>query len=303
MPIVRPRLAHLALACTIATTLIACGDSSEVVGQAGALTVSAREVQAIVAALPAQTRAVVEQDKGALERVVRAELVRRAILQEARDARLDADAKVQAELERVRDDALVRLWIARKAEVSSDYPSEEDLRVAFESNRGALVSPAEYQVAQIFISAPNGIGADRLAVAMRKAADVGSRIPGGDFAALAREYSDHADTASRGGDVGMLPANRMLPEIVAAVRDLEVGAAVGPVKTSQGLHYVKLLERRNGTALTLEQVQSQLVTALRARRAQELEQGYLAQLDSRLGVTIDQIALAAAGDASKTEKR
>lgn len=303
MPIARPRLAHLALACTIATTLIACRDSSAVVGQAGALTVSAREVQAIVAALPAQTRAVVEQDKGALERVVRAELVRRAILQEARDARLDADAKVQAELDRVRDDALVRLWIARKAQVSGDYPSEEDLRVAYEANRGALVAPAEYRVAQIFISAPNGIGADRLAVAMRKAADVGSRIPGGDFAALAREYSDHAETATRGGDVGMLPANRMLPEIVAAVRDLEVGAAVGPVKTSQGLHYVKLLERRNGSALTLEQVQPQLVTALRARRAQDLEQGYLTELDARLGVTIDQIALAAAGDAKKTEKR
>jgi parvulin-like peptidyl-prolyl isomerase len=78
---------------------------------------------------------------------------------------------------------------------------------------------------------------------------------------------------------------------------------VGPIKTSQGLHYVKLLERKEGEALTFEQAQPQLVDALRARRAQELQQAYLAQLESRVGVSVDQIALAAVAANSKTEKR
>jgi foldase protein PrsA len=74
----------------------------------------------------------------------------------------------------------------------------------------------------------------------------------------------------------------MLPEVVAAVRNLEVGATAGPVKTSQGFHYVKLLERKVAPTPTFEQAREQLKAALRARRAQELEQAYLAAIDTRL---------------------
>lgn len=104
----------------------------------------------------------------------------------------------------------------------------------------------------------------------------------------------------------MLPAYQMLPEIVAAVSNLDVGATAGPVKTSQCLHYVKLLERKLEPTPTFEQAREQLKAALRARRAQELEQAYLASLDAKLKVAIDEIALAqfSAGDAgTKTSKQ
>jgi peptidylprolyl isomerase len=166
------------------------------------------------------------------------------------------------------------------------------------------VPPAEFQVAQIFISAPNGIGPVQLAAAMRKAAEVGGKIPGGDFAQLARQYSEHADSAGRGGDVGMLPADQMLPEIVAAVRGLDVGATTGPVKTSQGLHYIKLLDRRVAPAPTLDEARERLTAALRAQRARELEQAYVSNLNSKLNVKVDQIELAsiqAPGAAGSTQ--
>jgi peptidylprolyl isomerase len=281
-----------ALALALASfALVACGDKT--VGTAAGISVKDSDIRAIVEAVPEPTRSALLQDKASLEKLVRTELVRRALLEEARDARLDADNKVQQELDRVRDEALVRLWLVRQATVSKDYPSEEDVKLAFQSNQAAFVTPPSYRVAQIFVSAPNGISPEQLAGAMRKAADVGAKIPSGDFATLAREYSEHAESAAKGGDVGLLPANRMLPEIAAAVRDLQVGATVGPVKTSQGLHYVKLLERQDGAPLSFDQARPQLVEALRARRAQELEQAYLSQLNARLGVSIDQIALAA----------
>jgi parvulin-like peptidyl-prolyl isomerase len=65
----------------------------------------------------------------------------------------------------------------------------------------------------------------------------------------------------------------------------------GPIKTSQGLHYVKLLDRKVEPAPTFEQAREPLKAALRARRAQELEQAYLAALDAKLKVAIDEIAL------------
>jgi peptidylprolyl isomerase len=283
-----------ALALALASfALVACGDKT--VGTAAGISVKDSDIRAIVEAVPEPTRSALLQDKASLEKLVRTELVRRALLEEARAARLDSDTKVQQELDRVRDEALVRLWLVRQATVSKDYPSDEDVKLAFQTNQAAFVTPPSYRVAQIFVSAPNGVSPGQLAGAMRKAADVGAKIPSGDFAALAREYSEHAESAAQGGDVGLLPANRMLPEIAAAVRDLQVGAMVGPIKTSQGLHYVKLLERQDGAPLSLDEARPQLVEALRARRAQELEQAYLTQLNVRLGVSVDQIALAALG--------
>lgn len=288
-------------ALTLAScALLACSDKT--VGTGAGITVKDSDIRAIVDAVPEPTRSALLQDPASLEKLVRTELVRRALLEEARDARLDADSKVQQELDRVRDEALVRLWVARQATVSKDYPSDEDVRLAFQSNQAAFTTQPSYRVAQIFISAPNGISPAQLAVAMRKAADVGAKLSAGDFAAIARENSEHAESAAKGGDVGLLPANRMLPEIVAAVRDLQVGATVGPIKTSQGLHYVKLLERQDGVPLSLEQARPQLVEALRARRAQELEQAYLSQLNARLGVSVDQIALAALSKAAPGAK-
>lgn len=266
-------------------------DADTVIGRAGESAMNAAEVRQIVAALPAATRNSVHEDKAALERVVRAELLRRALVKEAVAAKMEADPQIAEQLARVREEALLRLWIARQAKVSDDYPTEEDLKLAYQTNAAALTPPAQYRVAQIFVSAPNGIDPARLAVAMRKAAEVGSKIPAGDFAALAREYSEHAESAARGGDVGLLAANQMLPEIVEAVKNLEVGATTGPIKTSQGLHYVKLLEKKTSAMPTLDEARPQLRSALQARRAQELEQAYLAELNAKLNVAIDQIAL------------
>jgi peptidylprolyl isomerase len=279
------------IAVLLSCAAVGCSDRGGALGRAGETTVDAREVRKILDALPEQTKIVVSGDKEALERIVRSELVRRALLAEARDAKMESDPEISEQLNRVRDDALMRLWLAKQAKVSDAYPSDEDLKLAYQANAAALTPPTQYRVAQIFVSAPNGIAPSQLAVAMRKAADVGAQIPGGDFAALARQFSEHADSAARGGDVGLLPANQMLPEIVAAVRSLEVGSTSGPVKTSQGLHYVKLLEKKVAPTPTFEEAREPLRNALRTRRAQELEQAYLTALSSRLDVAVNQLAL------------
>lgn len=295
-PLRHTRLRHLLLSASVAglaATICGCsrlGDGA--IATAGEQRVGAAELRELLEGLPEPARATLRADHEALEQFVRGELVRRALLAEARAAGFADEPEVSARLEQVSDDALVRLWLARQAQGSKDYPTEEDLQVAWREHAAAFAAPTQYRVAQIFVSAPNGIDPQRLAAAMRKAADVGSRIPGGDFAALAREYSEHAESAARGGDVGLLPADRMLPEIVVAVRGLAVGEVAGPVKTSQGLHYVKLIERTEAKPVTFEQARTRLATALRERRAAELERAYLQQVGERLQVSIDEIALA-----------
>jgi peptidylprolyl isomerase len=272
--------------------LQASGSTGDVIAHATGIELGANDVRSLLTSLPATERSAAAGNLPDLEQLVRAELARRAVLAEAKSKGFDRRPETQTQLDRVRDEALVRLWVASQAAVPAGFPSEDEIKAAYEANKAALAPATEYRLAQIFISAPDGVDPAKLAVAIKKAADIGTRIPKDDFSKLAQEQSEHADSASKGGDMGYLPDNRLLPEIAAAARDLKPGAVAGPVKTSQGLHFLKLLDRRVGAVPTLAQAHDGLAAALRARRAQELQQTYLTDLNSKLGITVNQIALA-----------
>jgi parvulin-like peptidyl-prolyl isomerase len=76
------------------------------------------------------------------------------------------------------------------------------------------------------------------------------------------------------------------------VRTLKVGEVAGPVKTTHGLHFFKLLDKKPGVVPSLTQVHDALASALKSRRASDLERAYLTALNGKLGVTVNQIELA-----------
>ncbi|MBC7186214.1 MAG: peptidylprolyl isomerase [Calditrichaeota bacterium] len=78
---------------------------------------------------------------------------------------------------------------------------------------------------------------------------------GGDFAALAKELSDDEATAQEGGHLGWFELDQLretAPEFVVALRGLVPGQITEPFRTKYGFHILKLLDRRQPRALTLE---------------------------------------------------
>ncbi|MFH0903364.1 MAG: peptidylprolyl isomerase [Pseudomonadota bacterium] len=114
--------------------------------------------------------------------------------------------------------------------------------------------------------------ATEYAIAKAKAAAVLARIQAGeDFATVAREVSDDAPSASRGGDLGWQPANvlRWGPEFLQAIQSLEDNKASGIVETARGFHLVRLEGRREGD-LTYDQVKNDLAEdRIRKERGRE----------------------------------
>ncbi len=66
---------------------------------------------------------------------------------------------------------------------------------------------------------------------------------GGDFAQLAKEYSDDTVSAEQGGDLGWFGRGRMVQEFEDATFKLAVGELSGPIKTTYGYHLVQVLEK------------------------------------------------------------
>lgn len=285
--------ASLAVAgLTVAADTPSGADSTNIIAQAGSITLDGSDVRSLVATLPLQTRDAVRANLGSLEQVVQGDLLRRAVLKDAKASGFEHEPGIVAQLDQVRDEALANLWIVSKAAVPTDYPSETDVQAAYAANQQALAAPTEYRIAQIFIRAPDGGDPAKLATALRKAADIAGKITTSNFGQLARQESEDSQSASVGGDLGYLPANRIMPDILAAVQRLKPGQVIGPIKTTQGLHFLKLDDQKPGTIPALAQAHDSLVTALRERRAAQLRHAYLVDYSAKLGVTMNQIELA-----------
>ncbi len=67
---------------------------------------------------------------------------------------------------------------------------------------------------------------------------------GGDFAALAKEYSKDPGSASKGGDLGFFGKGAMVPQFEDAVFALKPGEISGPVKSDFGYHIIQMNESR-----------------------------------------------------------
>jgi peptidyl-prolyl cis-trans isomerase SurA len=112
--------------------------------------------------------------------------------------------------------------------------------------------------------------------AMRKANEIYRRaVSGEDFGALARSYSDGAG-ASEGGDIGWVKRGGLLKEIdEVAFNKLSPGEISQPVRTSLGIHIIRLTERDGGQLLPLSAVGDKIKKELYAKIAEERFQKWL----------------------------
>ena len=67
---------------------------------------------------------------------------------------------------------------------------------------------------------------------------------GGDFAALAKKYSEDDSNAQQGGDLDYFTRGRMVPEFDTAAFALAPGEVSGLVKTQFGYHIIKVTDRK-----------------------------------------------------------
>ena len=123
--------------------------------------------------------------------------------------------------------------------ISEDEVDEVIARI--EANRGR----PEIRVSEIFLEVDSVLrqeevqgAAERLMQQLRD---------GGDFAALARQFSQSA-TASVGGDLGWIREGELPDELASVVRGMRPGELVGPISTFGGFNIVYLRDQRQVAA-------------------------------------------------------
>jgi len=270
----------------VAAPLAAAAQADEVVASFAGTELRAADLRKMLAVQPPAVREQLLAQPAALERLVRAEMLRRVLAAEARAKGWDKRPEVAAQLERAREQALVQSYMNSLARPAPDYPGEAELRKTYEGAKQSLARPRQWRVEQIFIAAATPGGEQKAAELARRA-----KAPGADFAALARESSQHAESAARGGDIGWIAEGQTLPEVQRALEAMKPGTVSDPVKSASGWHVLRLVEEKPAAPREFAEVRDYLAAVLRARRAQENEARYLDEMAAKNPVAVNEVAM------------
>ncbi len=210
------------------------------------------------------------KDPSVASQLVRSAIGRKLLLDEALKNSWLKKPEIAAEIERGRDEILITAYLQSVALPSPSYPSEDEIRQAYDANRDKFTIPTEYHVAQIFIAEPQGQegtggrrekGARDFGARRRRMARISPRSPA--------TSSDDANSAPRGGDLGWLPENQLLPEVATAVEALNGNGITEPDSSCGRMAHHRRHRHRAADPPTLAQMHDRLVVLLRENRENE----------------------------------
>ncbi|MDH4135135.1 MAG: SurA N-terminal domain-containing protein [Anaerolineae bacterium] len=160
----------------------------------------------------------------------------------------EVEARIQADIQAVGDESKFEQWLADNNLTREDYRtilrSELIYGAMFERVTAAVPTSAE-QVHVRYILLDGEEEAHNVLAQLQA---------GGDFTALAQEFSRDESTREGGGDVGWFPQGLELmpPEVEAAAFALEVGQTSGVVASQFGYYILQLHERDPDRPLSSE---------------------------------------------------
>jgi peptidyl-prolyl cis-trans isomerase D len=148
---------------------------------------------------------------------------------------------------------------------------EEDIRKAYEGNAARYTVAEQRRASHILIAAPKDASDADKAKAKAKADDVLAKLRAnpGDFAKLAKQYSDDPGSAANGGDLDYMARGATVPPFEAALFSQKKDEIGNVVQSDFGFHIIKVTDIRGGGVKPLEAVRGEIEQELGKQLAQK----------------------------------
>jgi hypothetical protein len=255
--------------------------------------ITIEDMRATIASLDPDEQAAVAADPVALNKVVRTILMEQVVLKDISLKQWDQQPAVKARLERVRETTLAGMYLQSVSKPPDVFPSDAELREAYETHKAAFSVPHQFLITQIFVAVAINADKDANDKAQSKLERIINELQqqGADFAAIARSESDDKASGAQGGEMGWVGDDKMAPRIRAMAHALAKGATSIPVRLMDGWHILKLLDTKDVSPAPFDDVKGKLAEALRADREHTNRMAYLDKLLGEYPVTINDQAV------------
>jgi peptidyl-prolyl cis-trans isomerase C len=154
----------------------------------------------------------------------------RLVLQEANKAGLDKDPEVARRLKMLQNQLVIQEWMARQ---TKDKLTDDALKAYYDKQVKKAEGQKEAHIRHILVKTAE------------EAKDVYNRLKKGDsFEDVAKELSQDQASGTRGGDIGWVSRERVVPEFADAAFKLKKNEISRPVKSAFGWHVIQMLDTR-----------------------------------------------------------
>ncbi len=192
------------------------------------------------------------------------------------------------------------ILIDRSKMADSIQISQADLQQYYSQHQDDFRIPETVTVRHILIKTPVP-GADGkvdqkgVDAAKAKAEDVEKQLKnGGDFAALAKQYSEDPGSAQNGGLLPPITKGRTVPEFEQAAFNTPVGQTTGIIRTSYGFHIIRVEGKQTARMKPLDEVKGDIEPILKQQKAAAAAQ--------KLGDTVQSLARTNGMDKAAADK-
>ncbi|MCF6291063.1 MAG: SurA N-terminal domain-containing protein [Desulfobacterales bacterium] len=149
-------------------------------------------------------------------------------------------------------------------------PSDKEIRAYYRNNRERFSTPELRTARHILLKLDNNAPEEQVRRRQQEAEEILARArAGADFAELARKYSE-GPSGPKGGYIGQVGRGDTVPAFDTALFALAEGGVSRPVRTSFGLHIIKLESIVPARVISLDEARPEIIAGLKQTRARNL---------------------------------
>ena len=154
----------------------------------------------------------------------------------------------------------------------------DDLRAYYDQHRDQYRVPEQVKVSHILIKTPlpgpdGKVDEKGVAEAQHRAEDLLKQLKGGaKLEDLARKYSEDPGSAKQGGSLGWIGRGQTVPEFEKTAFSLPKGQISDLVKSSYGFHIIRVDDKQEAHAKTLDEVKAEIEPILKHQKGQQIAQ-------------------------------
>jgi len=162
--------------------------------------------------------------------------------------------------------------------------TQDDLRAYYDQHRDQYRVPEQVKVSHILIKTPlpgpdGKVDEKGVAEAQRRAEDLLKQLKGGaKLEDLAKKYSEDPGSAKQGGSLGWIGRGQTVPEFEKTAFSLPKGQISDLVKSSYGFHIIRVDDKQEAHAKTLDEVKAEIEPILKHQKGQQIAQNEAEEL-------------------------
>ncbi|WP_028845157.1 peptidylprolyl isomerase [Thermodesulfovibrio thiophilus] len=259
--------------------IFACSQSKDdVIIKAGSSKLTKQDLQEDLKSFPPQTKAFLSSPEG-LNRL-KDELIKREVLyEEAKKKGLAKSEDFKKRMEEFKKITLINMLLEQELKAVQQDVTEKEAREYYDKHKDEFIKPTERRLSQIVVKNED------------EAKKVYEKIDKGEeFEKIAKELSTDEKTKASGGDIGFFKKGQLNQQIENAVFSLRKGQVSMPL-TYKGELYIFKVTDVKGTPVEFDQIKSQLIEQLKAKKQQDWFDSYIEELKKKHKVEVNEKTL------------